>query len=80
MSEPGAYGLTWDASVVGPFDTGSLERELAALAENDDVRAVARLSVVPMRLGGGPLQTYGLEPFASRSFMTVLDGAAPRAR
>jgi hypothetical protein len=78
VSEPGVYGLTWDASVVGPSDTGSLERELSALAENDDVRAVAALSVVPMRLGGGPLQTYGLEPFASRSFMTVLDGRAPQ--
>jgi hypothetical protein len=78
VSEPEVYGLTWDASVVGPSDSGSLERELVALAENDDVRAVAALSVVPMRLGGRPLQTYGLEPFASRSFITVLDGRAPQ--
>jgi hypothetical protein len=79
VSEPAVYGLAWDANVVGPSDTGSLERELAALAENDDVRAVAALSVLPMRLGGGPLQSYGLEPTASGSFMTVLDGRAPQS-
>ena len=79
VSEPAAYGLTWDANVVGPSDTGGLEREVAALAENDDVRAVAALSVLPMRLGGRPLQSYGLEPFASGSLMTVLDGRAPQS-
>jgi hypothetical protein len=78
VTEPAAYGLTWDASLIGPRDSGGLEREASALAENDDVRAVAALSVLPIRLGGVPLQGYGLESFEGGSFVTVLDGRAPQ--
>jgi hypothetical protein len=78
VTEPAAYGLTWDASVVGPSDSGGLEREVSALADNDDVRAVAALSVLPIRLEGVPLGSYGLEPFEGGSFVTVLDGRAPQ--
>jgi hypothetical protein len=77
-SEPAVYGLTWDASVVGPSDAGGLEHEVTALAENDDVRDVAALSVLPIRFGGEPLQSYGLEPFEGGSFLAVLDGRAPQ--
>jgi ABC-type lipoprotein release transport system permease subunit len=78
VTEPTAYGLRWDASLIGPRDSGGLEREASALAENDDVRAVAALSVLPIRLGGVPLQGYGLESFEGGSFVTVLDGRAPQ--
>src|ERR671910_25269 len=78
VTEPAAYGLTWDASLIGPRDSGGLEREASALAETDDVRAVAALSVLPIRLGGVPLQGYGLESFEGGSFVTVLDGRAPQ--
>jgi ABC-type lipoprotein release transport system permease subunit len=78
VAEPAAYGMTWDTSVIGPSDGAGLEREVSALAEDDDVRAVAALSVVPLRLGGAPLQSYGLEPYEGGDFVTVLDGRAPQ--
>jgi ABC-type lipoprotein release transport system permease subunit len=78
VTEPAAYGLRWDASVVGPSDSRGLEREVSALAANDDVQAVAALSVLPIRLEGVPLGGYGLEPFEGGSFVTVLDGRAPQ--
>jgi hypothetical protein len=78
VTEPAAYGLTWDASLIGPRDSGGLEREASALAQNDGVGAVAALSVLPIRLGGVPLQGYGLESFEGGSFVTVLDGRAPQ--
>jgi hypothetical protein len=78
LTDPEAYGLRWDATVIGPSDRGALEREVAALAEDDDVRAVAALSVIDIRLGGVPLQSYGLEAFEGGSFLTILEGRAPQ--
>ena len=39
---------------------------------------MAALSVLPIRFGGEPLQSYGLEPFEGGSFLAVLDGRAPQ--
>ncbi|HKH25037.1 MAG TPA: FtsX-like permease family protein, partial [Acidimicrobiales bacterium] len=36
------------------------------------------LSVLPIRLEGVPIGSYGLEPFEGGSFVTVLDGRAPQ--
>jgi ABC-type lipoprotein release transport system permease subunit len=78
VTEPAAYGLRWDSSVVGPSDSGELESEVSTLAENDDVQAVAALGVLPIRLEGVPIGSYGLQPFEGGSFVTVLDGRAPQ--
>lgn len=78
VTEPAAYGMTWDTTIVGPSDEGELRRDVAALAEDTDIRAVAALSVVPMLLGGEPVQSYGLELFKGGSFVAVLDGRLPQ--
>lgn len=78
VDEPSAYGLAWDANIVGPRDPVELERDVAALAEDEDVAAVAALSVLPIRLGGVPIQSYGLETVKGRGFVTVLDGREPQ--
>jgi hypothetical protein len=78
ITEPEAYGLTWDTSVIGPADSQGLGRAAAALADEGDVGAVAALSVVAIRLEGEPLQSYGLEPLKGGNFVTVLDGRIPQ--
>jgi ABC-type lipoprotein release transport system permease subunit len=78
VTEPEAYGLTWDASVIGPSEPEGIAREASALAESDGVQAAAALSVLPIRLEGVPLQSYGVQPYKGAGFVTVLDGRAPQ--
>jgi hypothetical protein len=78
VTDPEAYGLRWDVSVVAPSDREALERDVAALAVGDDVQAAAALSVLPIRLGGVPVQSYGLETYEGGGFETVLQGRAPQ--
>lgn len=78
VTEPVAYGLAWDTNVLGPGDPGELEQQAAALAADGDVQAVAALSVLPIQLGGFPVQSYGLEAVKGGGFVTVLDGRAPQ--
>ncbi len=73
VSEPAAYGLAWDASVVVPPESGMLED----LRRDPDIDDVAALSVSPVRLGGVPLQAYGMDPM-SGEFVTVLTGRLPQ--
>ncbi|MDZ4827176.1 MAG: FtsX-like permease family protein [Actinomycetota bacterium] len=73
VSEPAAYGLGWDASVVVPPDSGMLDD----LGRDPDIDDVAALSVSPVRLGGVPLQAYGMDPM-SGEFATVLTGRVPQ--
>jgi len=77
VTEPVAYGWNWDTGVVGPREPDALAIDAAALAESRDAEGVAALGVLPIRLGGEPIQSYGLESVKGSGFVTVLEGRKP---
>jgi hypothetical protein len=77
VTEPVAYGWNWDTGVVGPREPDALAVDAAALAENGETEGVGALSVLPIRLDGEPIQSYGLESVKGSGFVTVLEGRAP---
>jgi ABC-type lipoprotein release transport system permease subunit len=77
VTEPEAYGWRWDTGVVGPRESEALVDSAAAFAEIRDIEGVAALSVLPIRLGGEPIQSYGLEAVKGGGFVTVLRGRMP---
>ncbi len=80
VTEPVAYGWTWDTAVVGPKGRRELVSDAAALAEDRDAAAVAALGVLPVRFDGEPIQSYELETVKGSGFLVVLEGRAPRGK
>jgi hypothetical protein len=79
VSEASAYGWTWDTAVVGPREPDKLATDVATLARNHDAEGVAALGVLPVRLGGAPIQSYWLDSTKGSGFATVLEGRLPAA-
>jgi hypothetical protein len=79
VTQPEAYGWTWDTAVVGPREPDALALGAAKLVEDQDTAGVAELGVLPIRLGGKAIQSYDLETVKGTGFVTVLEGRAPKA-
>jgi ABC-type lipoprotein release transport system permease subunit len=77
VTEPVAYGMTWDTSVVSASrDPDDAAREAAEIAKRDDVADATALNVLPLRLAGVPLQSYQLSSSVA-GFVSVAEGRAP---
>lgn len=79
LSEPPAYGWTWDVTVFGGEDTEVVTEQIAGLRDHPDVADLAVMAIRTATVGDEGLQLIGVRHERGLIDPTVLEGRAPRA-
>jgi ABC-type lipoprotein release transport system permease subunit len=73
VDTPRSYGWNWDVTASGP------DLEAEQLISRRDIRAVGEVRATHVRIRGRPVEALGFQDLRGSTFLTVIDGRAPRA-